>query len=261
MPTTRNELQEARAVLDAARTGRTATGRRECRLTAASSQGRPIARASAPAAEGTVTGHAAVFNTEAVIEGLFRETIAPGAFKRSLATDDIRVAFNHDHNFILGRNRSGTADFEEDRHGLRYTARVPDTTWAKDVLTSIARGDVSGSSFVFTVENDADQEWDFSGERNGRLPLRTIKRARVHEAGPVAFPAYEDTTTATTARGAAAPTEGPLDSIEFLEAELQLLELEQGIERPARRSADTDSMERELELLELEHGLRTGQWL
>jgi HK97 family phage prohead protease len=259
MPTPMSELQEARAVLDAARAGRTVTGRLERRLTAASSAAGPAARAAAPDAAGTVTGYAAVFNSETVIAGLFRETLAPGAFKDSIAADDVRVAFNHDPNFIFGRNRSGTADFEEDRHGLRYTARAPEATWAKDALASIARGDISGSSFQFFVERDEDEEWDFSQTTQGKLPLRTIKRARIFEAGPVSFPAYTDTTASTRGEPAAP------DPTERLEMDLQLRELEYyaatGVDLSAGRSADTDMLERELRLRELEYEERTGQRL
>lgn len=153
-------------------------------------------------ADPVIGGHGALFDRETVIYGIFRERIAPGAFKDSLKEDgDVRVAFNHDPNYILGRTSAGTATVEEDDKGLRYEATPPSTR--ADVIESIKRKDITGSSFQFTVESDEDEEWDYSETKQGKLPLRTIKRARLYEVGPVAFPAYEDTTVSARAKSKA----------------------------------------------------------
>ena len=52
-------------------------------------------------------GYAAVFNKETQIGGDmwgWREQIAPGAFAQSIGEDDIRGLFNHNSDFVLGRN-------------------------------------------------------------------------------------------------------------------------------------------------------------
>jgi Escherichia/Staphylococcus phage prohead protease len=149
--------------------------------------------------EPRIEGYGALFNEETVIYGMFRERILPGAFKDSIANDDIRVAFNHSANAILGRTTAKTATVEEDSKGLRYTAVPPDTQAGRDTVTSIKRRDITGSSFQFEVENDADEEWDDSPRKQGKLPLRTIKRAKLWECGPVAWPAYESTTVSARA--------------------------------------------------------------
>ena len=51
----------------------------------------------------TITGHAAMFNQETDIGGMFREKIKKGAFSESIGKDDVRALFNHDPNFVLGR--------------------------------------------------------------------------------------------------------------------------------------------------------------
>lgn len=201
------------------------------------------ARAEGDDTSPIIEGHGALFNEETVIYGYFRERILPGAFKDSIAQDDIRVAFNHSANAILGRTSAKTAKVEEDEKGLKYTATPPDTQAGRDTVTSIKRGDITGSSFQFEIENPDDEEWDYSQTKQGKLPLRTIKRARLYEVGPVAWPAYEHTTVSARAIGkveearqaaeqaetaAAAPAEAPPAAVpvDVLERELDLLELE-----------------------------------
>ena len=67
-----------------------------------------------------ISGHAALYNSEAVIAGLFRETILPGAFTAAIGRDDVRCLFNHSPDYVLGRTKSGTLTLSEDARGLRY---------------------------------------------------------------------------------------------------------------------------------------------
>lgn len=142
-----------------------------------------------------LVGYAALFNRDAVISGLFRERIAPGAFTQAVVRDDVRALFNHDANFVLGRTTSGTLTLSEDGQGLQYDVVPPDTTWARDLMVSVQRGDISQSSFAFSVDDEA---WDYSG---GDLPLRTVTRATLYDVSPVTYPAYE--ATSVSARSAA----------------------------------------------------------
>ena len=116
-------------------------------------------------------GYAAVFNSPATIGGYFQERIAPGAFANAIKTCDVRALFNHDANFVIGRNVSRTLTLSEDDRGLLWRATPPKTTWAADLAVSIKRGDISGCSFSFvpTVE-----EWDYSQD----MPLRTLDAHR-----------------------------------------------------------------------------------
>lgn len=137
-----------------------------------------------------IVGNGAVFNQETVIGNNFRERIMPGAFKDVVvATADVRSLFNHDANFPLGRTTAGTLSVSEDANGLVYEVTPPVSR--ADVLESVERGDVTGSSFSFRVAKDGD-EWTRS-TRAGELPLRTIHRfAELIDVGPVTFPAYPE---------------------------------------------------------------------
>lgn len=138
-----------------------------------------------------VAGYGAVFNSETVIGGRFREVILPGAFKRAVS-GDVFSFFNHDESKVLGRTSSGTLRISEDSNGLRYEVDLPDTTAARDLRVSMDRGDVNGSSFMFDVPDGGD-EWTLN---SGDLPLRTIREANLYEVGPVTMPAYPDATSA-----------------------------------------------------------------
>jgi HK97 family phage prohead protease len=136
-----------------------------------------------------VAGYGAVFNSETVIGGAFREVILPGAFKRAV-TGDVFSFFNHDQSKVLGRTKSGTLRLIEDDNGLRYDVDLPDTSAARDLRVSMDRGDVDGSSFMFDVPKGGDT-WEFPDEG---LPKRTIREANLYEVGPVTMPAYPDAT-------------------------------------------------------------------
>ena len=138
---------------------------------------------------GTVTGYAAVFDRYSEDLGFFREKIAPGAFQDCLE-QDVRALVNHDPNLLIGRSKAGTLRMTEDGLGLRFECDLPDTQIGRDTATSIRRGDLDGCSFSFDTHEDS---WD----RSTTPPTRTLlKCSRLYDVGPVAFPAYPDTTAA-----------------------------------------------------------------
>lgn len=134
-----------------------------------------------------IVGYAAVF--EQLSEELwgFREKIAPGAFAKTIQESDIRALFNHDPNFVLGRNKNETLELEEDEIGLLIEVEPPDTQWARDLTTSIERGDVSQMSFGFQTIRDS---WvTVEGDS-----IRTLEEVALFDVSPVTFPAYPQTT-------------------------------------------------------------------
>lgn len=136
-----------------------------------------------------IEGHAAVFDSwSETLGGIFpfKEKVRKGAFAESIGRDDIRALFNHDPNYVLGRNRAGTLELVEDDVGLRVRITPPDTSWARDITTSIRRGDISQMSIGFVVEDD---EWS---SKDG-IDTRELKKVRLLDVSPVTFPAYTAT--------------------------------------------------------------------
>lgn len=144
----------------------------------------------------TIQGHAAVFGQTTVIGGMWKETIARGAFDKTDFTD---VLFDANHNLQsipLARSRNNNANstlqLQVDDQGLntRATLDVEDNSDAKALYSAVKRGDVNGMSFIFAV---ADDEWAWPDDEK-ELPSRTIKEiSKVYEVSAVSMPAYAGT--------------------------------------------------------------------
>jgi Escherichia/Staphylococcus phage prohead protease len=147
--------------------------------------------------ETTIEGHAAVFDKLSQNLGGFVERVMRGAFTKTLLEADIRALFNHDENFVLGRNMSGTLELSEDDSGLYYRISPPNTNYARDLMTVIERGDVSQSSFAFMTIED---EWGLSDQD---FPRRDLLQVHLVDVSPVTYPAYLDTDAGTGGRNAA----------------------------------------------------------
>ncbi len=136
-----------------------------------------------------IEGHAAVFDSWSETMGgffPFKEKVRKGAFGKSIGKDDIRALFNHDANMVLGRNRAGTLELCEDDKGLSVRIYPPDTTWARDLLTSMERGDINQMSFGFVVESD---KWSTADG----VDMRELLEVKLFDVSPVTFPAYTQT--------------------------------------------------------------------
>jgi uncharacterized protein len=145
----------------------------------------------------TLAGYGAKYNTRSLPLGYFEdfyETIAPGAFDETLANgDDVRFLFNHDANVVLGRTTSRTLRLRSDTVGLAFEVDPPDTQAARDIVTSVERGDISQCSFAFDV---IDADWS---EENVNM-LRTLRKVKLYDVSAVTYPAYPDTEVQVRAR-------------------------------------------------------------
>jgi HK97 family phage prohead protease len=139
------------------------------------------------AEDGTMrlAGYAAVFN-ESSVPLPFKESIAPGAFRKTLSeTPDVRLLINHE-GLPLARSKNGTLTLTEDDRGLYFEAELADTTEARDIYKLVERGDVDQMSFAFRVIR---QKW--SEDRSRRI-LTEVSLAD-GDVSVVTYPAYPTT--------------------------------------------------------------------
>lgn len=142
--------------------------------------------------------------------GWFEERIEKGAFDDVLK-DDVRALLNHDSNYVLARsvNGKGTLKLSIDKDGnLRYSYKTPNRSYAKDLQDAIRSGDITQSSFAFSIK---EEKWEFASKENGReKDLRTItKIKKLYDVSPVTYPAYSDTTVAARSKENQAKEEQP----------------------------------------------------
>jgi HK97 family phage prohead protease len=141
----------------------------------------------------TLEGYAAIFNSPTRIRdigGDFDEVIHPGAFGRSLRSRAPILQWDHGKDPRVGTVPIGAIqDLTEDSKGLHVRARLFDNDVVEPVRQAIEARAIKGMSFRFGVPEKGD-EWS---RRAGDVDLRGIRDADVHELGPVAFPAYDDT--------------------------------------------------------------------
>jgi len=141
-----------------------------------------------------VEGYASVFNSRSKDLGGFTEIIDPAAFNGVIERSDVLALLNHDQDRgVLARSRKGVGSLTltVDERGLHYSFDAPNTALGNELVEGLKRGDISTSSFAFTV---AGEKW--TKEEDGRY-LRTITQIdKLYDVSPVYNEAYEDTSVA-----------------------------------------------------------------
>jgi uncharacterized protein len=165
----------------------------------------------------TMLGHAAVFNRWSLDLGGFREKLDKKAFDNVLSSDPhVLHVIDHDTRFVLSSTRNKTLELSTDPKGLRYWSKVAPTSYAADLRVLLERGDISQSSFAFTVARD---EWKITGEGQDEIVERTILEvANLFDVTTCAMGAYPATDSALALRslvsgrqvGIAAPVLNPV---------------------------------------------------
>ena len=142
---------------------------------------------------GVITGRPIVYNSKTDL-GYFDEVIEYGALNGA-DLKDVRFLVNHDISKIpLARSRNNNANstmqLTPDDQGLaiRVNLDVKNNSEARNLYSAIERGDISGMSFMFRVD---DEEWS---ELESEHPTRHVRKiSDVVEVSAVTFPAYEST--------------------------------------------------------------------
>lgn len=142
----------------------------------------------------SIEGYFAVFNSVYEIGPGMSESLAPGAFSKTLS-GDIRALINHDTTLVLGRTKANTLQLREDNHGLWGHIDInPNDSDAMNLYERVKRGDVDQCSFGFDI---LSQETDFRDDGSVHW---TIKEVELYEVSPCTFPAYEETNISARAK-------------------------------------------------------------
>lgn len=169
-----------------------------------------------------LSGRPIVYNSRTDL-GWYDEIIEAGALDQ---TDlrDVRFLVNHNTDMIpLARSRNNTGNstmqmtVDGDGMGIRVDLDVENNAEAKSLYSAVRRGDISGMSFMFTVDGEA---WDDIESEHPTRRIRSI--SRVLEVSAVTFPAYE--ATSITARGLADALDSAKASLESAKAKRDAVE-------------------------------------
>lgn len=143
-----------------------------------------------------VEGYALVFDSNSEDMG-FTEIINKNAITDEIiARSDVFCWLNHDEKRgCLGRSKKGKGSLKLsiDDRGLKYEFTAPKTALGDEILESLRRGDITSSSFAFSLPTDGSGEkWE---KKEDGTHIRTItKFERIYDVSPVYTPAYNDTT-------------------------------------------------------------------
>lgn len=159
-----------------------------------------------------ITGTPIVYDALTNI-GSYDEIIARGALDNA-DLKDVRFLVNHNTDMIpLARSRNNNENstmqmtVDEGGMNIRVDLDTENNAEAKSLYSAVKRGDISGMSFMFTVDGD---KWD---DIESEHPTRTItKLGKVFEVSAVTFPAYEQ--TSIQARGLSDALDGAKESLE-----------------------------------------------
>lgn len=153
-----------------------------------------LKRAEGDADNYTIAGEASIFGVSYDM-GWYDEIIEVGAADLAIQDSDVRCLFNHDPNMILGRTSANTLTVTTDGTKLTYSCIAPDTSYARDLGVSIARGDIAESSFGFTIRK---QRWEEHRKEDGswRDVRYIMEFEKIYDVSPVTYPANPDTSVA-----------------------------------------------------------------
>ena len=150
-----------------------------------------------------LTGYPIVFEQEIDL-GEWREVIDAGSIGDGSVLRDVALIANHDFGMIpMARSRrnndNSTMKLSPDQHGVAMRATLdPENPKAKEAYSAVNRGDITGMSFAFIVN---EEKWD---DLDSEKPLRRIMGfSRIFEVSVVTNPAYEGTSVQAASEGEA----------------------------------------------------------
>ena len=146
-----------------------------------------------------VSGYAVIFDTWSNDLGFYEKILKGAITEDTIKRSDVICKLNHDDQKVLARSKYGEGSLilEVDDKGLKYTFEAPRTQYGDELLEYLRRGDITGSSFAFTIEEDEfSYQWPFDKDADPVLCREVIKVDKLFDVSPVFLPAYEKTSVA-----------------------------------------------------------------
>lgn len=143
-----------------------------------------------------VSGYAVIFETWSNDLGFYEKILKGAITEDTIKRSDVICKLNHDDQKVLARSKYGEGSLilEVDDKGLKYTFEAPKTQYGDELLEYLRRGDITGSSFAFTIEEDEfSYQWPFDKDADPVLCREVIKVDKLFDVSPVFTPAYEAT--------------------------------------------------------------------
>ena len=152
------------------------------------------------AGENEIVGNPVVCGVRAQMYD-YIEVIEPGALTEA-DISDVLLTVNHNLNSIpLARSKGGqpgeTMQLSVDNYNCRVTAQldVENNPQARALHSAVARGDITGMSFMFHVKED-------SWERESDVLVRHIQKIdKIIDVSAVTIPAYPSTSISARSAG------------------------------------------------------------
>ena len=143
-----------------------------------------------------VEGLAIVFNSDSVDMGFIEQIDPMAVTEETIKSSDVFAYLDHnDNRGVLARCKygKGSLDLWLEADGLHYRFEAPRTQLGDELLSYLSRGEITASSFAFTVADGGD-EW--ARDNDGTVRRRITKIDRLFDVSPVFQPAYETTSVA-----------------------------------------------------------------
>lgn len=130
-------------------------------------------------------GYAMTWNSLSDDRGGYKVRLLPNSAKY---TGKILALYNHEYAMPLGNTDTGTLQMTTDDKGLAVVIDPPDTSYGRDVVTLVQRGDVCGMSFGMMYEGMV-----FCDKQEGAQKVREFSGFFFDEVTVTPIPAFTDT--------------------------------------------------------------------
>lgn len=132
-----------------------------------------------------LSGYAMVWNKYSSDRGGYVVKLLPYSAKPS---GNVFALYNHDSGQVLGCSNNGTLTCTPDAYGLKVSINPSDTTYGRDCVALVRRGDCGGMSFGMLAGGT------YADKKENATNVREFSSFEYDEVTITPIPAFDDTT-------------------------------------------------------------------